>query len=148
MRKELIDGADGALFSALADDADLLLPSGGELLAAAGVDDEQQAVTALFARGVGEIVLKRGAAGSSWFGADGTRIDCAGFQVEEVDPTGAGDCFGATYLTCRRQGMEPGKALLYANAAGARNVTRQGPMEGVAGFDVLDQFIAGTARRT
>ncbi len=148
MRKELIGGADGALFSALVDDADLLLPSGGELLAAAGVDDEQQAVMALFARGVGEIVLKRGAAGSSWFGADGTQIDCAGFQVEEVDPTGAGDCFGATYLTCRRQGMEPGKALLYANAAGARNVTRQGPMEGTAGFDVLDDFIAGTARAT
>jgi len=146
MRKELIDGADGALLSALVDDADLLLPSGDELLAAAGVDDEHQAVTALFARGVGEIVLKRGVAGSSWFGADGARIDCAGFLVEEVDPTGAGDCFGATYLTCRRQGMEPGKALLYANAAGARNVTRRGPMEGVAGFDGLDQFIKGTAR--
>ncbi len=146
MRKELIAGADGNLFSALIDDADLLLPSGDELLAAAGVDDEHQAVTALFARGVGEIVLKRGAAGSSWFGADGTRIDCAGFLVEEIDPTGAGDCFGATYLTCRRQGMEPGKALLYANAAGARNVTRRGPMEGVAGFDGLDQFIKGTAR--
>ena len=146
MRKELIDGADGALFSTLVDDADLLLPSGDELLAAAGVDDEHQAVAALFARGVGEIVLKRGAAGSSWFGADGSRIDSAGFLVEEVDPTGAGDCFGATYLTCRRLGMEPGKALLYANAAGARNVTRQGPMEGVAGFDGLDQFIKGTAR--
>ncbi|ESX11332.1 sugar kinase [Mesorhizobium sp. LSJC264A00] len=148
VRKELIDGSDGALFSALIDDADLLLPSGDELLATAGVDDEHQAVAALFARGVGEIVLKRGADGSSWFGAEGARTDCAGFQVEEVDPTGAGDCFGATYLTCRRQGMEPGKALLYANAAGARNVTRRGPMEGTAGFDALDQFIKGTARRT
>jgi len=132
--------------NALVDDADLLLPSGGELLAAAGVDDEGQAVKALIARGVGEIVLKRGAAGSTRFGADGTRIDCAGFLVEEVDPTGAGDCFGATYLTCRRKGMEPAKALFYANAAGARNVTRRGPMEGIAGFDVLDVFIAGTAR--
>ena len=65
MRKELIDGADGAQFAALVDDADLLLPSGDELLAAAGVDDEHQAVKALIARGVGEIVLKRGAAGSS-----------------------------------------------------------------------------------
>ena len=55
MRKELIDGADGALFSALVDDADLLLPSGDELLAAAGVDDERQAVAALFARGVGAV---------------------------------------------------------------------------------------------
>ncbi|UVK51352.1 sugar kinase [Mesorhizobium sp. AR02] len=148
MRKELIDGADGVQFSALVDDADLLLPSGDELLAAAGVDDEGQAVKALISRGVGEIVLKRGAAGSSWFGADGARIDCAGFRVEEVDPTGAGDCFGATYLTCRRKGMEPAKALFYANAAGARNVTRRGPMEGTAGFDVLDGFIAGTARAT
>ncbi|MBZ9848055.1 sugar kinase [Mesorhizobium sp. CA14] len=146
VRKELIDGADGGHFSALVDDADLLLPSGDELLAAAGVEDERQAVAALIARGVGEIVLKRGAAGSTRFGADGSRTDCAGFLVEEIDPTGAGDCFGATYLTCRRKGIEPGKALLYANAAGALNVTRLGPMEGPAGFDALDQFIAGTDR--
>ncbi|TIV91737.1 MAG: sugar kinase, partial [Mesorhizobium sp.] len=84
--------------------------------------------------------------GSTRFGADGSRTDCAGFLVEEVDPTGVGDCFGATYLTCRRQGIEPGKALLYANAAGALNVTRRGPMEGLAGFDALDSFIAGTDR--
>ncbi|MDG4877089.1 sugar kinase [Mesorhizobium sp. WSM4935] len=146
VRKELIDGADGAQFSALVDDADLLLPSGDELLAAGGVADERQAVAALIARGVGEIVLKRGAAGSTRFGADGSRTDCAGFLVEEIDPTGAGDCFGATYLTCRRKGIEPGKALLYANAAGALNVTRLGPMEGLAGFDALDRFIAGTDR--
>jgi sugar/nucleoside kinase (ribokinase family) len=146
VRKELIDGADGAHFSTLVDDADLLLPSGDELLAAAGVEDERQAVAALIARGVGEIVLKRGAAGSTRFGADGSRTDCPGFLVEEIDPTGAGDCFGATYLTCRRKGIEPGKALLYANAAGALNVTRLGPMEGLAGFDALDRFIAGTDR--
>ncbi|MBN9219001.1 MAG: sugar kinase [Mesorhizobium sp.] len=146
VRKELIEGADGAQFAALVDDADLLLPSGDELLAAAGVDDEDQAVKALIARGVGEIVLKRGAAGSTRFAADGTRIDSPGFVVEEIDPTGAGDCFGATYLTCRRRGMEPARALLYANAAGALNVTRRGPMEGLAGFDVLDGFMAGTDR--
>ncbi|MDX8452921.1 sugar kinase [Mesorhizobium sp. VK9D] len=146
VRKELIDGADGAHFAALVDDADLLLPSGDELLATADVEDERQAVAALIARGVGEIVLKRGAAGSTRFGADGSRTDCAGFLVEEVDPTGAGDCFGATYLTCRRKGIEPGKALLYANAAGALNVTRLGPMEGLAGFDALDRFILGTDR--
>lgn len=146
VRKELIEGADGAHFAALVDDADLLLPSGDELLATAGLGDERQAVAALLARGVGEIVLKRGAAGSTRFGADGSRLDCPGFRVAEVDPTGAGDCFGATYLTCRRKGMEPGAALLYANAAGALNVTQRGPMEGLAGFDALDVFIAGTDR--
>jgi sugar/nucleoside kinase (ribokinase family) len=146
VRKELIDGADGGLFATLVDDADLLLPSGDELIAAAGVADEAHAVAALIARGVGEIVLKRGAAGSTRFGADGSRADCAGFLVEEVDPTGAGDCFGATYLTCRRKGMAPGRSLLYANAAGALNVTRRGPMEGLAGFEALDRFIAGADR--
>ncbi|TPN76692.1 sugar kinase [Mesorhizobium sp. CU2] len=145
VRKELID-LDGGLFAALVDDADLLLPSGDELLAAAGVESEREAVAALIARGVGEIVLKRGAAGSTRFGADGSRIDCRGFLVQEVDPTGAGDCFGATYLTCRRKGMAPDRALLYANAAGALNVTRRGPMEGLAGFDALDRFIAGADR--
>ena len=145
VRKELID-LDGGLFAALVDDADLLLPSGDELLAAAGVEGEREAVAALIARGVGEIVLKRGAAGSTRFGADGSRSDCPGFLVEEVDPTGAGDCFGATYLTCRRKGMAPDQALLYANAAGALNVTRRGPMEGLAGFEALDRFIAGADR--
>jgi sugar/nucleoside kinase (ribokinase family) len=147
VRKELADGGDvGAAFAALIENTDLLLPSGDELLTAARVDGEQAAVAALLARGVSEIVLKRGAAGSSYFAADGTRADCSGFLVEEIDPTGAGDCFGATYLTCRRRGMDPQKSLFYANAAGARNVTRQGPMEGIGDFDDLDDFVRGTAR--
>jgi sugar/nucleoside kinase (ribokinase family) len=53
VRKELMYGADGAQFAGLVDDADLLLPSGDELLAAAGVDDECQAVKALIAQGRG-----------------------------------------------------------------------------------------------
>ena len=31
-----------------------------------------------------------------------------GLAVEEVDPTGAGDCFGATFLVCRSAGMRAG----------------------------------------
>ncbi len=148
VRKELLSGAGiGERFSGLVGMADLLLPSGEELFVAAGVEGEAAALGALFARGVGEVVVKRGGDGSSWFGAGGMRADCAGFKVEEVDPTGAGDCFGAAYLTCRRKGMEPQQALTYANAAGAHNVTRQGPMEGVGGFAELDELIRQTPRR-
>jgi sugar/nucleoside kinase (ribokinase family) len=148
VRKELlaVEGI-GERVSALTEMADLLLPSGEELFIAAGVEGEDRALSALFGRGVGEIVVKRGAAGSSWFGPDGGRADAAGFRVEEVDPTGAGDCFGAAYLTCRRKGMEPEQALTYANAAGARNVTRQGPMEGVGSLAELDALISSTPRR-
>jgi hypothetical protein len=136
------EGAQTQLFERLVDMADLLLPSGEELYAAAGVDEELDAVARLLSRGVGEIVLKRGASGSTYFGADGKRADAAAFNVTEVDPTGAGDCFGATYLTCRRMGMEPSKSLSYANAAGALTVTRQGPMEGAPDWATLDAFIA------
>jgi tagatose kinase len=147
IRKELVQGGEGRK---LVDDmlavTDLLLPSGDELLVAAGAATEAAAVERLLALGIGEIVLKRGSDGSTHFSKIFGRVECPAFSVEEVDPTGAGDCFGAAYLTCRRAGLPPARALLYANAAGARTVTRQGPMEGVSSLAELDQFIAAAGR--
>lgn len=143
VRKELV--AEGGEAKKQLEDmlavTDLLLPSGEELSIAAGVEDEAQAIEKLLARGISEIVLKRGRAGSSHYSRSSASVDCAPFLVEEIDPTGAGDCFGATYLTCRRKGHSPEKALQYANAAGARNVTKQGPMEGTSSFPELDSFL-------
>ncbi|GGE08978.1 sugar kinase [Aureimonas endophytica] len=147
LRKELLgQGQTQARFQRLLDLADLLLPSGDELFVAAGVEGEEAAVAALFRRGIGEIALKRGEKGSSFFGGDGTRIDRLAFAVTEVDPTGAGDCFGGAYVACRRLGMAPAEALDYANAAGARNVSVRGPMEGAGTRAELDAFIAATPR--
>lgn len=142
IRKELLAGQEDArrrLDQILAV-TDLLLPSGEELAIAAGVDGEEGAISTLLSSGISEIVLKRGGQGSSCF-VSGQHLDCPAFIVEEVDPTGAGDCFGATYVTCRRQERSPEDALRYANAAGARTVTRRGPMEGVSSFAELDEFI-------
>ncbi len=147
VRKELVRGGDGRkLIDDMIAVTDLLLPSGDELLVAAGETTEAAAVESLLARGVGEIVLKRGSEGSTHFSRAFGRVDCAAFSVTEIDPTGAGDCFGAAYLTIRRAGLPPSSALLYANAAGARTVTKQGPMEGVSGKDELDRFIAAAGR--
>lgn len=148
LRKELLTD-DGALesFNHVLGATDLLLPSDEELFTAAGLTDEAAAVASLLESGIGEIVLKRGEQGASFFGLDRPRIDCAAFAVAEVDPTGAGDCFGAAYLTCRRKGMAPDAALLHANAAGARNVTWLGPMEGVSTLAELTAFIAQAPRR-
>jgi len=122
---------------------DLFLPSGDELALFSGTSDEEGAVRALFAAGVREIVIKRGAEGASHFSPAG-RTDMPGFVVTEVDPTGAGDCFGATFLVARRRGLPVAEALRYANAAGARTVTVKGPMEGASSFAELDRFIVGT----
>lgn len=148
LRKELkVDDRTEQRFAMLVEMSDLLLPSGEELERAAGTPGEDEALAALFRLGVGEVVLKRGAAGATYFGKDGTRIDSAAIAVEEVDPTGAGDCFGGAYVACRRLGMTPARALEYANAAGARNVTVRGPMEGAGTRTELDHFMTRNVRR-
>ncbi len=147
IRKELkLDEATERRFAELIAAADLLLPSGEELERAAGVEGEADAIRRLFDIGVKEIVLKRGAEGATYYGRQGERIDAPAFVVREVDPTGAGDCFGGAYLTCRRMGMSAKDALTYAAAAGARNVTVVGPMEGAGTREQLDAFIAATQR--
>lgn len=121
--------------------ADLFLPSGEELFLFASGKDEAEAVARLLDDGIPAIVLKRGAAGASYFDR-GRRFDQAAFRVEEVDPTGAGDCFGATFVSCWLEGLDPAAALRYASASGALAVTRLGPMEGASTRAELDAFVA------
>ena len=151
MRKELqADAETGARLAWVVAQADLLLPSGDEVFVATGLPSDAgvaRAVAHLVAQGVSEVVLKRGALGASCYAATGAVTDAAAFVVDEIDPTGAGDCFGGAYVAARRLGMPTDKALTYANAAGARNVTRRGPMEGAGTQAELDAFIAGTERR-
>ena len=120
---------------------DVFLPSGHEVTLLAEASDEAGAIKELNALGVKEIVIKRGAQGASYF-ADGERIDVDALSVEEVDPTGAGDCFGATFIACRLLGQPPGRALLHANAAGALAVSQIGPMEGTTDFATLAATLA------
>lgn len=53
-----------------------------------------------------------------------------GFDVEEVDPTGAGDSFDAGFLVRWLAGDELYEAARFANACGALAVTKRGPMAG------------------
>ncbi|WP_394791135.1 sugar kinase [Rhodoferax sp.] len=120
---------------------DIFLPSGHEVTLLAEAADETNAVQELLGLGVREIVVKRGAAGCSYFDSS-QRIDVPGLAVDEVDPTGAGDCFGATYVACRQNGQPPMEALRFANAAGALAVGRVGPMEGTSDFAALNALLA------
>ncbi|MFM0154428.1 tagatose kinase [Paraburkholderia sediminicola] len=126
------------------DYTDVFLPSGNEVTLLAMAGSEAGAIDELLKRGVREVVVKRGKDGCSFY--DGTsETHLPAFSVEEIDPTGAGDCFGATYIACRSQGMEAGQALRYACASGAMAVTAMGPMEGTATLAELDAFIAKTS---
>lgn len=142
LRKEILDapGMRDALEQVLAQ-TDLFLPSGDELFLLAGGTDEASAIRDLLDRGIRTVVVKKGAAGAACHDAQGS---CAvpGFPVEEVDPTGAGDTFGATFVTFWLRGLDPREALVLANAAGALAVGRKGPMEGTSTRAELDSFLS------
>lgn len=86
------------------------------------------------------IVIKRGAGGATVVsGAE--RYDFEGHRVIERDPTGAGDCFGGTFIGLLTQGLSLREAGAQANAAGAIAVTRRGPMEGNSTPDEIAAFL-------
>ncbi|XAO71033.1 MAG: PfkB family carbohydrate kinase [Acetobacteraceae bacterium] len=119
---------------------DLFLPSGNELVALTDATDEEGAIEEIFRLGVSEVILKKGSEGCLFFSRD-YRIAVPVFPVAEIDPTGAGDCFGATYVACRYLGKSVEASLRYASASGALAVSVLGPMEGRADFAALDAFI-------
>ena len=116
---------------------DVFLPSGEELTLLTEARRPRAAVVEILGMGVTAIVVKNGANGSTYYDA-GREPASTGYGVEELDPTGAGDCFSATFVTCRLQGRNVEECLDYANAAGARAVTIRGPMEGTSTFAQLD----------
>jgi len=145
IRKEMLafPGMREAL-GAILRQCDLFLPSGPELTLLTEAALEEGAIAEILGLGVSAIVVKRGRDGASWHGRDGA-LHLAAFPAVEIDPTGAGDCFGATFVTCRLRGRSVEDSLRYANASGARAVGVHGPMEGTSSLAELDAFIAGAA---
>jgi sugar/nucleoside kinase (ribokinase family) len=119
---------------------DLFMPSGDELFLFDDTQDETTAIRSLRDRGIRSIVVKRGSQGASLFEQD-LRVNVAPIAVQEIDPTGAGDSFGGTFLSFWLAGGDPEQALRYANAAGARAVTKLGPMEGTSTRRELDTML-------
>lgn len=108
---------------------DLLLPSGAEATMLTGEAGEREACRALVAGGIPIVALKRGAQGSTVFTAQ-HMIEAEPITVREVDPTGAGDCYGAAFVTGLLEGWDLPTVARFANVVGALAVTRKGPMEG------------------
>jgi fructokinase len=141
VRKELLrlPGVEDTIAAVLAA-SDLLLPSEADLAHLFPVRSEDDAAQALLDAGRAMVLLKRGSAGCVYYGPEG-RIEVPAFPVEEVDPTGAGDCFGGTFVACLTLGVPVRRALYLANAAGALAVGKKGPMEGNSTMAELEAFL-------
>jgi tagatose kinase len=57
-------------------------------------------------------------------------IEIPSLTVTEIDPTGAGDCYGGAFVVGLLEGWELARVARFANVVGALSVTRKGPMEG------------------
>lgn len=119
--------------------ADIILPGEQELLDLTGMETEKDAVKKLLEDGTVAVVVKRGDRGATLY-TETEEISVDSVKVTEVDPTGAGDCFGGTFVSLVSQGYSYKEALFYANLAGAYSVTKQGPMEGNLTKEEIDNI--------
>jgi sugar/nucleoside kinase (ribokinase family) len=143
VRLELLAGGDiRRLVEPVLQRTSILLPGEAELRLLGEDEDLDVAARALMARYPIELVaLKRGARGCSVY-TPAERLDLRAFEVEEVDPTGAGDCFDAGFLCGVLEGRSPREAARLGSAAGALNATAFGPMEGPVDRESVEALLA------
>lgn len=109
-------------------------------------ESEQQTMQALLKKGIKHIVVKKGANGANYYGRDEqnkfTMMNIDGLRIHSIDPTGAGDCFDATFVSLMLAGYPVRNALKYANASGALAVSKKGAMEGTSTLIELEKVLS------
>jgi len=123
----------------------MVFPSGEEAVALTGAATADEAAVDLLRRGVEIVALKRGIEGSTLYTPDGT-LEVPAYQVGEVDPTGAGDCYDAAFVVGLAEGWDLARVGRFANAVGALATTRMGPMEGTFTREEVARFMASQGR--
>ena len=131
IRPELLKGSSmDEMLGDVLRNCSVMMPGVEELKMITGEGTIEAGIAKLFEYEKMELVaLKKGSQGSTLYTRNET-VDCPLYEVVQVDPTGAGDCFDGALLC----GLLEKKSLLecgkLASAAGALNVMKRGPMEG------------------
>lgn len=130
-------------FQPFVDAAEVLLPTVSEMTLLTGETQMRTAAERLRQRRSDLIiVVSRGSDGCTIYDAatpDGLHLPA--FPVIEVDPTGAGDCFDAGFLSRWLAGDSLRDAARYGNACGALAVTVRGPMAGAKTAAEVEAFM-------
>lgn len=142
VRKELVEQPGvAATLAGMLELCDLALPSEADLEHFFPGLSDLAAAERLLAAGRRMVVVKRGARGCLYLDAE-RRLELPAFPAREVDPTGAGDCFGGTFVAGLVLGLPVERALELAAAAGALAVEQRGPMAGNATRGEVEAFLA------
>jgi ribokinase len=128
-----------ALPSGLLDALDLLIVNEGELAAISGVHDNIE--SALERIGVVSVIVTLGARGCLARTPDGV-LRQAGFAVDAIDTTAAGDTFCGALVAALHRGEPLADGLRFASAAAAIACTRLGAQSSIPTFDEVRTFLA------
>ena len=145
IRPELLrDDNFSAIVAPILSNCSVLMPGVSELLMLSKKPSVEEAVDYLFAQypSLKLITLKNGSKGSTIYSRDGL-VKAPTFKVEQLDATGAGDCFDGAFLASLLQGKNLYEAACNANAAGALNAAAFGPMEGRISPEMVAALISG-----
>jgi sugar/nucleoside kinase (ribokinase family) len=142
LRPELLGGEEALrrICGPMVEAAYVVLPSGAEAELLTGVSGADEACRALLDQGPEVVALKRGAEGCTVITKE-QKIDAPAFQVEAVDPTGAGDCFDAGFVVGLLEDLPLEEVGKLANACGALGATKKGPMEGAFPRQAVNRFM-------
>jgi 5-dehydro-2-deoxygluconokinase len=103
--------------------------------------DTRRAVDKILAAGAKAVIEKIGSKGARVHLADGSEIDAPGYPVEIYNILGAGDAFGAGFITGRLKGWDWYTAARLGNACGAIVVTKHGCANFMPTFDEVMAFV-------
>lgn len=139
IRPELLQGKIIDYYREIIEVADVLLTGKSELKLLFG-ENMEHAIRTLLEKKDRLVVIKDGSRGTQLYSRY-EAFSIGTYPVEEVDPTGAGDCFDAAFLSMICMGSDLRTAVHYANAAGAFAVGKAGPMEGNTTKSQLDEYL-------
>ena len=140
IRPELLKGQIMAYYQEILDACDVLLTGKSELRLLLG-EDCAGAVRRLLEQKDRTVVVKDGSRGTELY----TRREAfrvGTYSAQEADPTGAGDCFDATFLSGLCEGLSLESCVCRGSAAEAKAVEKRGPMEGNTTRAELEAFMA------
>ena len=138
IRPELYKGHIMDFYKEIINTADILLTGKTELEFL--FPGAESAVASLLEKKDRIVVVKDGSKSTSVYTRN-EAFSVEAFPAVTLDATGAGDSFDGTFLALYCQGLDIRNAAIYGNSAGAKAVTKKGPMEGNSSRVELDKFV-------
>ncbi len=125
---------------------DYFVPNADEATRLTGCSDIEQQAARFLEGGAGTVIITNGERGS--MAARGTRRwQADAFDVQCVDPSGAGDAFAAGVITGVLRGLDLADILRLAAALGAAATTAVGTADGVLDAQQAQEFLNEHALR-